>query len=174
MTYRLIASAEKQPKAPITAELIEALDSNVAAVASGASGAPRIASKTLTFSRSSAGSSTSVFSDADEYQGMWVDAFAFSSDPSLSTITLAVSDDGVAYSSELTLCSPSVSTGEKARAFIDFATGAYTIVSNASMNSGTIGSLPSGTITHVRFSIASGVADDIGGIAVFQGGEAAL
>jgi hypothetical protein len=74
----------------------------------------------------------------------------------------------------LTVCNPGVLESEKARVFLDFTTGAYTLVSNAKHDSGTIGSLPSGTITHVRFSITSGVSDDIGGLAVFQGGESSI
>lgn len=164
------------PGEPWTSAKGNAVYENPIAMAEGASGAPRIATRTHTFSRSSAGSTTSVFSDGDEYGGLFVQAFAKSSDPSRSTITVAVSDDGSSYSSELMLCNPAVNETEFVRGFIDFATGSYTLVGDKKFASGTIGSLPSGAITHVRFTVnlASGVSDGCGGIAEFQGGESSI
>lgn len=42
MTYRLIASTETDPEAPVTSALMKALDGNVAATANGEAGAPKI------------------------------------------------------------------------------------------------------------------------------------
>lgn len=176
-TYRTIASAEWQPQAPVTSELVQALAQNHIAVAEGSAGAPRIASRTMFAQRTGASSGNSDFAGAAEYGGVWVDATASSADPSLSTITIAVSTDGSTFSTAVSIVAPPVSQSEKARFFLDFSTGTYQLVTQVSDGSsdGSTGTMSiTGAITHVRFVITSVAGENAQIIAEFQGGQGVL
>jgi len=178
-TYRAIASAEWQPQAPVTSELVQALAQNHIAVAEGSAGAPRIASRTLFVQRTGASSGNSDFSGAAEYGGVWVNATASSGDPSRSSIAISVSDDGATFSSAVTIINPAVSESSTVRFFLDFATGDYHLIEQSSTgsssgSSSTLGSYPAGSITHVRFAVTSVAGENAQLIAEFHGGEAVL
>lgn len=54
-TYRSIATTETDPEAPLTSQLVKALEANPRAIAEGAPGAPRIEFPAMSTSFSSAG-----------------------------------------------------------------------------------------------------------------------
>jgi hypothetical protein len=182
MSYRSIASSDVDPQSPVTAELMQALDGNIAASLAGNSGAPRVADPT--FSGSRTGNNTNTFNIAGEYGGLWTDfiAYAGSGGSTTAELSAAFSDDGTTWSSELALTG-TLTTDEylAGRVFIDYTLGAYQLlITNSStttdlgQSSGTVGSWPSGAITHVRLTTTIASAGKTSFLGRHQGGEAAL
>lgn len=89
-TWRDIASSETQPKAPVTSELMTALALNPEAIAEGASGAPKIASKVIGGKTTSA--SPINIASLDDFSGVWV--WGVIRPSGACTVTAELSDDG--------------------------------------------------------------------------------
>lgn len=179
MSYTAIPNSDIDQDSPGTQVLFTRLRDNPEAIATGASGATRIAVKTEYVKRSSGGSGYSIYSNGAEYKGIWLDCIGQSSDPSTASILIDVSDDGITYSSAITILDVPVNENGTAKFFLDFDTGNYHLISTYSggtvdAQSSTIGSYPSGAITHIRLDVTAASSGDCAFIAQFQGGEAVL
>lgn len=181
--YVNVTNTQVQPKAPGTSELITALRDNPIAITEGSTGAPRIADAVFSGQRSS--TDTNSYNIDEEYGGLWVEFIAWTGSGGTDATELEISfsdDDEVSWSSKLSLTGALI-TGQYrvGTLFIDYTLGAYRLlitgaegVSSLGLSSGTVGSWPTGAITHVRFSTTITATGKAAFLGRHQGGEAVL
>jgi hypothetical protein len=171
-SYSTITSGQVDADSPVTATLMSALADNPTAIAEGASGAPKIATKTAV------GSSTTNldFSSLGDFSGVLLDVFWRDTTGSSRTIQLDASDDsGSTFLGAATLFTSGAAGEGTGKLFLDFATGSYKFAymftgGNCSHTTGTI-SGASLSIDVVRLTADTDVS--VAAFAMPQGGESA-
>lgn len=177
-----LTDTQLDPDAPLTSNLAYAWRDNPIAIAEGASGAPRVATRvrgdSVHASASTTGSAT--ISGMGGHDGIVVNGLYGSvSTVTVDSISVSLSDNGTTFSATTDIVGASTSTGQGAfTVFVDFGTGAYKVSRYhtgglASYATGTLAT-PAGAVTHVRFTITStGVGSSLSVIGTTNGGESA-
>lgn len=170
------------PGEPWTSAKVNAVYENPTAIAEGSSGAPRIADATFVGNRSS--TDTNTLNVAGEYGGLWINFAAYAGSGGSDTAQLRIdfSDDGSTWSSKLDLTGALTTDQYKiGLAFVEYVSGNYKLFINGGdavtylgATTGTIGSWPTGIITHVRLNTTITLTGKTTFIGRHQGGEAVL
>lgn len=163
-TYTTIANNDIDQDSPITAPLVEALRDNPIAMAEGASGAPKIATRTEVGERIGAGD---IDITVTGYSGAGFFLSVAHSSGSNRTIGINVSDG--TFGTTQTLCPSFAGTDQfEGQGYIDFSTGNFWIAWRGAIENGTV--TKTGAMTTLRFV---GAADlSIGVLVKPDGGQA--
>ena len=115
--------AETDPDAPLTSNLGKRFDNNVIALAEGASGAPKIAIKTMI---GSAANGSFDFTGLGDFSGIRFDIHFYNSSSTVSrNVSMSFSDDGLVFGIPVVLTPLSLNSRGSISMAADFATGDY-------------------------------------------------
>jgi hypothetical protein len=159
-TYRPIATTETDPEAPLTSQLLKALEANPIAIAEGAVGAPRIVGHALQtwVSRVTLDATTTPVVVTGLNSDTVIHAVGFFSNGSGDTAQLQVSgsiDGGTSWGSWLTLTAGGASTTYSISAIINLKNGVIDSL-YATVDLGT------GPFNAIRFRHSNTVSSGVG------------
>lgn len=151
-TYTAIAYSEIDASSPATDTVLDRLRNNPIAIAEGATGAPRIASKSDV---GAFGSSPADFNSLGEYSGVWFTIYGYDTGGGAGPFNISISgttDGGSSYLTAVDMVSTG-GTGQNItiEGFFDFATG---LVKFIALESVTLPRISSGSSTMAGASIA--------------------
>lgn len=173
-TYRSIAATETDANSPVTTTLMVALAENPVAIAEGASGAPRVspAAQGVTVISGSA-SGTVTLTGFAPYEGTHVTLQYVNSVAAASNIQISLSDDGVSYSTPLTIATSTGNDFGSSMIDVNFSDGAVTAVASGGLLFTGLTPAATADVTHVRFTITGGGTVTIAAMATPTAGTVA-
>lgn len=159
-TYVTPIDSQTDPDAPLTSELAKRWDNNLVSVLELDATAPKMK---VSVEADSAGSivDPTVIDGLSNFNGVILNGFIGNVSSGESVISLALSDDGVTYGSELTIITTDLIANGSFKCFVDLSTGvvkgAYqceTSIRNAGSITGTIAG-GGASVSHLRVSVST-------------------
>lgn len=166
------------PGEPLTSAKALLMVENPIAIAEGATGAPRVSPKAQGRKPILASGTTPVnISDFSAYEGVTLHIKARNGSGSSANVSLALSSDGVSFSSSTLIATAAGSSNGTIAVFVDFSTG--DLYSAYEFSGGTPGTyngtagLPGGTISHIRITDSLGSSVSLSVLTFPSAGEVA-